>query len=293
MRPDAVLILVTGLFFLAASADASRPKKVRGRKIASIERSWDGGRVTEGLRRTEKDTTLRIGVSSGYASNSTNVANTQASRQKNEQTQSASFGLNARLNFLNYGYADLDGYYAGGLSFKTVNAFDRVSGTTETSAQRRQSYGALGEVGAWVPFRKGNVRWTPTVAAGFGYMTTRDQKQSLTDTESSERTAVGPYVSAGLGVELGSRFALSGDAAISVFAKGTVDSGGAPTILNGNDSVSAQFMRVRLGAYYQNSAPVTVGVQYFRRRLSTQTPGERISYTETTNQFLGSLQFNF
>jgi hypothetical protein len=285
------LHLIVTLAFLGSVPAASQTKapRVKSRRLASVDRSWSEPRISASAKREKRDVVLKLGLTSGYAQTSTNVGNAQAAREKSGQNKGVSLGLNARLGFLSYGYADLDGYYAGNLSSNSVQAVDPVTGSSNVSVQSVRSYGALTEVGARVPMGKGSVRWTPTLGLGFGYLAVRDETSQDASLQVSKSTALGPYVSAGLGVSLGKRFSLSGDGALSVLASGTVERPG----ISEDEASSAQFLRVRAGAYYRITAPITLGVQFIQRRIQATPAGETIPFKETTNQFLGSLQVTF
>ncbi len=286
-------ILAFGALVSIASAGQSAKAKKGERKIASVQKRYDDSRVSgKGLRR-RSDTVFKLSLNSGYSRLTSNSAKVQSGREKNGTNEGLSLGLTAHLDFMKYGYADAEGYYAGNLSGKAFSDLDQVTGQTTTGTQQVQSYGVLAEAGTRIPLGRGNVRWTPTLGVGVGYLTVRDEKDTQTESENEEHSAFGPYVSGGLGVSIGPRFSLSGDVALSVFAKQQGEEIEGATVVAGGDTDSARFVRVRAGAYYRVSEPVTIGLQYFQRTLFTGSDGEEFQSKDTTKQFLGSLQWNF
>jgi len=281
------ILTLGAVFYVGAAAQTAKPKKER--KLASVEkRRWDDTRISARTLRKEKDTVLHLSLTSGYARNSSNSARGQAQREKNGSNQGLSLGLDAKLDFKKYGYAEVEGYYAGTVSGRNFTNVDQVSGSIENGNQEVKSYGVLAEAGAQIPLGRGSLRWKPRLGVGVGYMSTEDATDIGGQTEVDEHAAFGPYGSVGLGVTIADKLTLSGDAALSAFAKrqGEYDS----SLVGAS---SARFARVRAGASYQISQPVSIGLQYTQRTLLTGKTGEQFDSKETTKQFLGSLQWNF
>jgi hypothetical protein len=251
---------VIGLYTAEASAkpkakNVSRQDSAKLRKLASVEkRRWNDS-VTERSMRSSGDWQGRILLGLGLTDNRTNVVAAQTARGSKGQNTNASLGFN--LRYRKYVYADIDGFYGG-------------------SSPRIKGYGGLGEAGARYSFGPKNVRFQPSLGIGFGYL-------GLEDAGTLHQVA-GPYGSVGLGVLFGSRFSVTTDAAVSVEASGKYG----PTVAD-----DATFTRIRAGAFYRVSQPLTLGAQYVRRQLKSTLPGEATPISETGDQVMATFLLHF
>lgn len=292
MKPLIVFLLVT-ITTSAAYGESQRPKRLNARKTASLLRPKDVAQVSSELSRPSRDFIFRLGVASGFAQTNSNQGSAQNSRDRGRYNQNAYVGINANLAAYRYGYVDLDGFYSGTPSAKTVTTVDTIVGRQETSNRKLSTLGGAGEIGGRLPIYSGWWKFVPTAGVGFGYFSVRDDRESGASLLRTNTNVSGPYGSVGLSVMMGQRFSISGDAALSISAKGSVDSSDSTSIISNKESASARFSRIRSGAYYRLSQPLTLGVQYIRRQIRNQATGDSTPATETTNQVLGTMVVHF
>jgi hypothetical protein len=281
------------LILLTAVTAHGGQKRPSPRKVASVERQRGENSISGAARRVPSDFDFKLGVTSGFSQSNSNVNSTQSARQQGAYHQTASVGIQATLTAWRYGYVDIDTFYAGSPSAKSVTTVDTIVGTQSTSNRRLKAFGGAGEIGGRLPLYLGGIKITPTAGVGFGYFSIRETRESGDATIQSNNAVSGPYGSVGLGVSLGRRVSLSGDAALSFASKGKMDASDTQSIISETESNNARFNRIRAGAYYRLSQPITLGVQYIRRQIRNAVSAESTPVTETTNQVLGAMVVHF
>ena len=268
---------------------AWQPQATR-RRLASLSRTQESNRVTgSAFARPEASILASIGINTGYAQTDTNNSNRQRERDRSGFHQRASIGINPSFEIKKYVVLDIDGFFVDGPG-QQATRIDNALGTVENGERRLRLYGGMSELRGRYPFWLGDVKLVPSIGGGYGLI----QLSELAEGGTSTRLQVNaPYGTIGLSATFFKRLTVLGDYSLSFSASGTLDSEQNETILSSQDIDSSEFNRLRAGALYRLSQPLSLGVQYIRRQVKRQASGETTPISETTNQFLGTMVLHF
>lgn len=265
-------------------------KPLKGRKVASVD-----GSITAGANsrppllatpdNEEKLFDLRLSGLAGLTNITNSDATTQANRSSENLVSNVYLGLNADLRMWNYFGVEAEGYY--GIA-PTQNV---TSGSTTIPMSLRQM-GGIGVAKVQLPFWLGDMRFTPKLGGGYGYMglnasTGSSTGSSLSSSTSSASTLAvgGPCGVVGLDFEPTNYLLFSADYAHS-FAATASYTVGASTLAGTDPS----FQRFRASAYYRLFPNFLLGGQFIERIMtSTYSSGTFNTpiQNETQTQFLG------
>ncbi|MBI4402979.1 MAG: hypothetical protein HY537_02385 [Deltaproteobacteria bacterium] len=255
-----------------------KPTKKMARTYASYEpgsRTWEKVRQTP--IREQKEVEFRLGLLGGIA------------KDQSISDSIYQFGLAGDLR-ATYFRMELDGYY-GFLPAKTENiSFENIRIESKTSTQQ---YGGMFDLNGQLPFFTGKVKWIPKLGAGYGLHVSKTTAEEFIDDvpiNTNTTTQIhGPYVTAGLEIDIASLFILMGDYARTLGSLGT--SAKIDPLIEGEPAKSAQFERIRAGLYFRLADHFIVGGQFVRRATEFKISNAETTYTSSTSQnhYLGML----
>jgi hypothetical protein len=280
-----IILTVSVVSQFALAAGAAKPAKgnrrVASRQVASQPNSGSlrtTGQTDSGAKEWE----ARIGLAGGFAKLNSSDGKEQAARDSGKTNNTAYGAVTGEVTAFKYFGAELEGYYGFGTT-TTATSVDKILGTSTTTERKLKQYGGMADLQGRYAFDLGRVRVIPKAGAGFGILDIQSEG-------SNETKLTGLYAVGGVEVHLLPELYISGDYSRSITANGSLTASGAAASV---DAADAKFDRIRAGAYYRVTKQFTAGSQYVRRTLSTTATAGTASTTETTNQFLAALLFNF
>jgi hypothetical protein len=270
----------------SAPGSSLKPKK-RARRLAAVESETSVSKVrvqNPNYPSTNDDNFFRIGALGGVSSLSSGNLSQQALITGAGTGQNIYLGLNGDFRHQFYG-AEFDGFYGLGSGSASTAASIIGSSSSTTSASSLQQYGGLIDAKVQYPFRTGAIKWIPKLGIGYGLVGLLSSASG--SSVSGNYQVGGVFATGGFDVEPTSFLIFQADYALSLFANGTYSNG--TTLYPGS---SANFDRLRFGAYYRIFSSGLLGAQFIQRSMNITFPTSAAqSQLNSQSQFLGVFMY--